>query len=91
MFLDITKAFDKVWHEGFIFELKHNGISGKMLNIIKEFLVSGFQWSVFLWADFDADVLQGLIFGLFLFLNYINDLSTDLTSNPKFCADYTKC
>ena len=32
MFLDISKAFDKVWHEGFIFELKHNGISGKMIN-----------------------------------------------------------
>ena len=25
IFLDISKAFDKVWHKGFIFKLKQNG------------------------------------------------------------------
>ena len=35
VFLDISKAFDKVWHEGLIYKLKQNGISGKLLNIIK--------------------------------------------------------
>ena len=40
VFLDISKAFDKVWHEGLIYELKQNGISGKFLNIIKDFLDS---------------------------------------------------
>ena len=33
VFLDISKAFDKVWHEGVIFKLKQNGISGDLLNI----------------------------------------------------------
>ena len=28
VFLDITKAFDKVWHEGLLFKLKCNGIGG---------------------------------------------------------------
>ena len=37
-FLDISKAFDKVWHESLIFKLKQNGISGKLLNLIKDFL-----------------------------------------------------
>ena len=32
IFLDISKAFDKVWHDGIIFKLKCNGISGNLLN-----------------------------------------------------------
>ena len=31
--LDISKAVDKVWHEGIIFKLNKNGISGDLLNI----------------------------------------------------------
>ena len=38
MFLDISKAFDKIWHEDLIFKLKQNGISGKLLRVIKYFL-----------------------------------------------------
>ena len=38
VFLDISKAFDKVWHKGLIFKLKQNGISDKILNIITDFL-----------------------------------------------------
>ena len=38
VFLDISKAFDKVWHEGLIFKLKQNGISGKFLNLFKSYL-----------------------------------------------------
>ena len=32
VFLDISKAFDKVWHDGLIFKLKRNGVSGPVLN-----------------------------------------------------------
>ena len=34
VFLDILKAFDKVWHETLIFKLKQNGISGNLLNLL---------------------------------------------------------
>ena len=43
IFLDISKAFDKVWHEGLIFKLKSNGVSGKLLDLIKSFLSERYQ------------------------------------------------
>ena len=30
VFLEILKAFDKVWHDGIIFKLEQNGIPGEM-------------------------------------------------------------
>ena len=38
VFLDISKAFDKVWQDGIIFKLKQNGISGNLLNLLSNFL-----------------------------------------------------
>ena len=38
IFLDIAKAFDKVWHDGIIFKLTQNGISGNLLNLLRDFL-----------------------------------------------------
>ena len=37
-FLDISKAFDKVWHQGIIFKLRQNDILGELLNILFDFL-----------------------------------------------------
>ena len=37
-FLKNQKGFDKVWHKGVIFKLEENGISGKLLRLIKDFL-----------------------------------------------------
>ena len=36
--LDISKAFDKVWHEGVLFKLSQNGISGNLLELLTDFL-----------------------------------------------------
>ena len=37
VFLDISKAFDKVWHEGLLLKLKLNRISGNVLKFIEDF------------------------------------------------------
>ena len=46
-FLDISNAFDKVWHEGLIFNLKQNGISSEFLHILSDFLSNRKQRLVF--------------------------------------------
>ena len=38
VFLDISKAFEKVWHKGIIFKLKQNGVCGKLLSVLSDFL-----------------------------------------------------
>jgi hypothetical protein len=37
-FLDISKAFDRVWHKGLLYKLGRAGISGKLLNWLKDYL-----------------------------------------------------
>ena len=42
-FLDISKAFDKVWHEGVLFKLRSIGIEAKFLDKLKSFLYDRYQ------------------------------------------------
>ena len=50
-FLDISKAFDKVWHEGLLFKLERIGFSGNLLSLLESFLskipTSSAEWSAF--------------------------------------------
>ena len=38
VYLDISKAFDKIWYKGIIFKVKQNDISGKLLSLLSDFL-----------------------------------------------------
>ena len=68
VFLDISKALDRVWYEGFLFKLKKNGVNGNLLRLIKSFLSDRVQRVTLNektsdWKCIRADVPQGSILG----------------------------
>ena len=98
--LDISKAFDRVWHAGLLHKLKSYGISGQIIGLISSFL-SNRQLRVVLDGKssqeypVNAGVPQGSILGPTLFLLYINDLPDDVICDIAIYADdttlYSKC
>ena len=92
VFLDISKAFDKMWHEGLIFKLKQNGVSGKLLSFFESYLsnrkqrvaLNGFYSD---YAEIESGVPQGSVLGPLLFLVYINDLTENIRSQMRLFAD----
>ena len=94
VFLDISKAFDKVWHEGLLFKLRQNGISGKLLKLFENYLSNRKQRVILngLHSDFcpiESGVPKGSVLGPLLFLIFIDDLEVNIQSKIKFFADDT--
>ena len=92
--LDISKAFDMVWHADLLHKRKSYGISDQIFGLISYFLsnrwlsmvldgISSQEYPI------NAGVPQGSVLRPTLFLLYINGLPDDVSYNTAIYADDT--
>jgi exonuclease III len=94
IFLDVSKAFDRVWQEGLIFKLKTFGICGNLLKWFESYLCNRRQRVIVKgkcskWYHTNAGVPQGSILGPLLFLIFINDIVNHVKCDIRLFADDT--
>ena len=94
IFCDINKAFDRVWHKGFLIKLQTAGITGNLLSWFTDYLNDRQQRVVLpagssSWTPINAGAPQGSILGPLLFLLYINDIVENINSSIRLFADDT--
>lgn len=94
VFLDLSKAFDRVHHDILLKKLAFDGLSNEMLILISSFLENRKQCTEVVYEVNNVEqkyrsdiqvvkygVPQGSILGPFLFICYVNDLPASLTGN----------
>ena len=94
LFLDVSAAFDKVWHSGLIAKLESISVTDKCLDLFKSYLsdrkqvvvVDGVKSST---SEINAGIPQGSRLGPLLFILYIEDIQKDLESDILIFADDT--
>ena len=92
VFCDLSKSFDRVWHEGLLFKLHTYGVTGNLFKWFDSYLVNRKQRV--LYRNFTstpkpvyAGVPQGSVLGPLLFLIYVNDIANSMLTSCRLFAD----
>ena len=97
--LDISKAFDRVWHDGLLYKLKLLGICGRYYSLMQSFsnskhqrvVLNGHHRNGHHWNRCSTSLISGsaTLPYLWFALISINDLPQELRSNAELFADDT--
>ena len=94
LFLDVSSAFEKVWHNGLLSKLSQIGVNGTFYNVLssylsdrKQIVVVDSQKSEML--EVKSGIPQGSRLGPLLFIIYMNDIINDIESDILIFADDT--
>jgi hypothetical protein len=95
IYLDFAKAFDKVPHQRLAKKLEACGITGRLLQWIKNWLLDrrqkvGIRGKFSKWIEILSGVPQGSVLGPLLFVIFINDIDSGILSKISKFADDTK-
>ena len=92
LFLDVSKAFDRVWHKALLYKLEKLGIRGKLLHWFSNYLSERYQRVVLRgiysrWIQILAGVPQGSLLGPWMYIMFTSDIVQEIINILKLYSD----